>query len=149
MKELKKSILLEDIDHKEKSIYKAIGVTKEEFDECWEKLRTTKGECFVEFAKEFDFDPNELFETLKKVDYETEAIVALWEKRERTHISLEEFIQTKVIIHAFRNQMLPKFSPATIIIFPPFLARYSRRDELKNEKKKQEEKEKSDRLFYT
>ena len=83
MKEPKKNILLENIDHKEKSIYKAIGVTKQEFDECWERLKATEGECFVEFAKEFDFDPNELFEALKKVDYETEVIVALWEKRKK------------------------------------------------------------------
>ena len=149
MKELKKSILLEDIDHKERSIYKAIRVTKQEFDECWEKLEATEGECFVEFAKEFDFDPNELFETLKKVDYETEAIVALWKKRERTYISLEEFIQTKVIIHAFRNQMLPKLPSAIILISPRFPVEYSKSDKLKNEKKKEEEKKKRNRLFYT
>lgn len=140
-------IVLDDIRHEEKNLCKAAGVTKQEFDECWERLKDTKGECFVEFAKEFNFNPNELFEALKKVDYETEAIVALWKKRERNYISLEEFIQTKVIIDFFRKEMP---APKVIIVFPfppsPFLpAKLSKTDKDKDD---ESEKKKKDRLYY-
>jgi len=94
-------IPLDKIDHGQRAIFDAIGITKEEFEKYKKELeKTLKTEI-----SELGFSETEISEACKYAEYSTEATVYLWKIRGRSEISIKEFLLTTHLVTSFMRNV--------------------------------------------
>jgi hypothetical protein len=94
-----KRINIDKIDHSKDLIWEALGISEEEFKLALEEVSIR--DMVASVAN--NFSEEELLEALKRCSIYSEAIAFLWKRKNRTYITLEEFLSTFIALKELKK----------------------------------------------
>ncbi len=106
-----KNIVLNEIDHNQEMLYKAIGVGQEEIANCIKQMGA-RHRILRTLLEELSLSTDEILQTTKEITADnpqiSKAIANLWKKRNRKQITLRECIGTSILLWRMKMELNKK-----------------------------------------